>query len=336
MRLRPLSPALWIAALYLTAACAPAPAPPADSPTCAPATAAALAASVTRAIHGIPTLTAAPTAAPTDPAQPTAAASPTPALAPTATVLGWLAQHDPYLLRVPAAAPGDEVIGLSAGNHALVARRYGAGERALLLVGGMHGGWEQNTVVLVERLASHFAAHPEDIPAGWSVVLVPAANPDGVLLGRSTAGRFNSHGVDLNRNWGCDWQPAAVWRETPVSPGAGPLSEPETQALAAFITRLQPAAALFYHSQEGGVFEGDCPTSPATVDSAQMAAVYGEASGYAYGRSFSAYPVTGTAASWADGQGIYSADVELATPNLAEFDANLRGVLALLAWLDGR
>ncbi len=330
--MRPSTPSLtlWIAALCLTAACAPAPVTPAAAPTLVPATPAALAAGPTRAVHGIPSATPPPTDVPT------ATLLPAPSVAPTPTVLNWVAQRDPFLLRVPAAEPDDEVIGLSAGNHALIARRYGDGPRTVLLVGGMHGGWEQNTVALAERLADHFAAHPQDIPAGWSVVIVPAANPDGLLVGRSPEGRVNRRDVDLNRNWGCGWEPGAVWREEPVSPGAGPLSEPETRALAAFITRLRPVVALFYHSQAGAVFAGDCPSDPVPVDSAQMAAVYGEAAGYDYGRAFSAYPVTGTAASWVDGLGIYSADVELETSNLAEFDANLRAVLAVMAWVEER
>ncbi|MBL8145654.1 MAG: hypothetical protein JNL34_04640 [Anaerolineae bacterium] len=327
--MRPFRPAfaLWIAALCLTAACAPASVTPSAQPTMPPVTAAAQAPPPTRDLHTIPTVTAQPISPP--------AATPSLAAAPTVTVLNWIAQRDPFLLQVPAAAPEDELIGLSAGNHALVARRFGAGPRLLMLVGGMHGGYEQNTVALAERLAAHFAANPQDIPAGWSVVIVPAANPDGLLRGQNADGRFNAHGVDLNRNWGCGWQPTAVWRATPVSPGAAPFSEPETRALADFITRLQPDAALFYHSKAGGVFAGDCPTGPAPADSEAMAAVYGEASGYSYGQDFSAYPVTGTAATWADGQGIYSADVELETDNLAEFDRNLRAVLAVMAWMEG-
>jgi hypothetical protein len=332
MRHRLVSFALCFAALSLTAACAPQAALPTATPP--PATAAALNPLPTRDLHGIPTRTPAPTDRPTSTAVPSR--TPIPTRAPTATVLSWLAQRDPYLPRVPAAETGDEVIGYSAGNHALVARRAGNGPRVLLLVGGIHGGWEQNTVALVERLADHFSAHPQDVPADWSIVFVPAANPDGLLLGRAPEGRFNRNGVDLNRNWGCDWQPTAVWRETPVSPGAGPLSEPETQALAAFILRLRPEVALFYHSQAGGVFEGDCPGASTPVDSAAMAAVYGAASGYDFGQSFDAYPVTGTAPAWADGQGIYSADVELSTSNLTEFDANLRAVLAAIAWMEGR
>ena len=331
--MRPPRPAfaLWITALCLTAACAPVGVTPSAAPTIPPATAAAQAAPPTRELHTIPTVTAQPTSPPA--ATPSLAAA---LPAPTVTVLNWIAQRDPFLLQVPAVAPEDEIIGLSAGNHALVARRYGNGPRLLMLVGGMHGGYEQNTVALAERLAAHFAANPQDIPAGWSVVIVPAANPDGLLRGQNAEGRFNAHGVDLNRNWGCGWEPTAVWRATPVSPGAAPFSEPETQALSATILRLQPEAVLFFHSKAGGVFAGDCPTDPVPGDWEQMAAVYGEASGYSYGQSFSAYPVTGTAASWADGQGIFSADVELETDNLAEFDRNLRGVLAVMRWMEER
>jgi hypothetical protein len=66
-----------------------------------------------------------------------------------------------------------------------------------------------------------------------------------------------------------------------------------------------------------------------------MSAVYGAAAGYSFGQPFSAYPVTGTAAAWADGQGIAAADVELYTSTDAEFARNLRGLMALMAWASG-
>ena len=324
--------ALWIAGLCLTGACAPVALSPAVTPTTLPVTPIAQAAPPTRSLSLVESPTPAPTALPAT-ATPV---PPSPAPSPTPTVRNIIARQDPFLPGVPLAEPGDEVIGLSAGNHALVARRFGTGPRILVLVGGIHGGYEQNTVVLAERLADHLAATPGDIPPGWSVVIVPAANPDGLLRGAGPEGRFNSHGVDLNRNWGCDWSNEAVWRATPVSPGSAPFSEPETRALADFLLRLQPEAVLFYHSKAGGIFAGECSESPDRADSQAMAAVYGEASGYSYGADFSAYPVTGTAASWADGQGFLSADVELETSNLAEMDANLPAVLALLAWMDAR
>ena len=332
MRSRRPSLALWIAGLCLTGACAPAALPPTATPTTLPVTPIAQAAPPTRPMSLVESPTPAPTAVPAT-ATPV---PPSPAPSPTPTVRNIIAQQDPFLPGVPMAEPGDEVIGLSAGNHALVARRFGSGPRFLVLVGGIHGGYEQNTVVLAERLAGHFAANPQDIPPDWSVVIVPAANPDGLLRGASPEGRFNGHGVDLNRNWGCDWSSEAVWRATPVSPGSAPFSEPETRALADYLLRLQPEAVLFYHSKAGGIFAGECSVSPDRADSQAMAAVYGEASGYSYGADFSAYPVTGTAASWADGQGFLSADIELETSNLAELDANLPAVLALLAWMDTR
>jgi hypothetical protein len=42
--------------------------------------------------------------------------------------------------------------------------------RVLLLVGGMHGGWEANTVGLVNELIAHFETHPEDVLPGISLV----------------------------------------------------------------------------------------------------------------------------------------------------------------------
>jgi hypothetical protein len=233
--------------------------------------------------------------------------------------------------------PADAIlVGQSAGGRAIWARRFGTGERIIMLVGGMHGGWEANTVALVNELIAHFDANPDDVLSGVSLLLIPAANPDGIPYGRTPEGRFNANGVDLNRNWSCGWSASAVWRDQPVNPGAIPFSEPETRALAAFIGQVRPSVALFYHSAADGVFAGNCgERGGATVDSWVMAGVYGEAAGYSYGQAFSAYPVTGTAASWADGQGIASADVELRSWSESEFDANLRGVMALQRWILG-
>jgi hypothetical protein len=66
-----------------------------------------------------------------------------------------------------------------------------------------------------------------------------------------------------------------------------------------------------------------------------MAAVYAGAAGYPCCAAFTAYPVTGTGAAWADGERIPAADVELSSRDQLEFDANLSGVLALLAWAAG-
>jgi hypothetical protein len=163
--------------------------------------------------------------------------------------------------------------------------------------------------------------------------IVPALNPDGVARGRVLEGRFNDHGVDLNRNWGCDWEAVAYFQNREVSPGAAAFSEPETQTLAALILEVRPAVVLFYHSAADGIFTGTCNGDDAGAGG--MAAELGEAAGYSYGETFSAYRVTGTAPSWVAAQGIASADVELATWRTTEFERNLRGMMALQCWVLG-
>ena len=241
--------------------------------------------------------------------------------------------REPLLAPPPAGTVNSWLVGRSVEGRPLMAHQFGTGPRVLLLVGGMHGGYEANTVELINTLITHFETNPAAVLPGMRLVLVPVANPDGLARGRGSAGRFNSNGVDLNRNWGCSWSAEAVWRQTPVDSGAGPFSEPETSALADLIRSTRPLVALFYHSAANGVFAGTCGGENG---SETMAAVLGEATGYSYGQSFSAYPVTGTAAAWANSVGVAAADVELITTTDPEFERNLRGVLALQRWLTGQ
>lgn len=230
----------------------------------------------------------------------------------------------------PVPSPDAWVFGASAGGKELIARRFGAGERVLMLVGGIHGGWEANTVELMRLLTDHFTTHPEDIPPNFSVIVVADFNPDGSAYPGIPRGRFNGSGVDLNRNWGCNWSSTAFWSQQRINPGLTPFSEPESRALRDLMLTERPAAALFYHSAASGVYAGACDGDHG---SAELSAVLGAATGYSYGSAFSAYPVTGTAVDWADGQGIPAADVELASHADSEFERNLRGVRAVLAWM---
>jgi predicted deacylase len=262
------------------------------------------------------------------PTAPSAAPAASPSAAPGLIFIPPLATRTPY--PEPTPDPLATIIGRSAEGRAIIARRMGAGDRALMLVGGIHGGWEANTVTLINELISHFDSNPADILPGLSLILIPAANPDGVLRGRDIGSRFNANGVDLNRNWGCGWSADAVWRSQPVSAGEAPFSEPETQALADYIRRTQPATVLFYHSAAAGVYAGTCGGDQGSL---LMSQIYGQATGYSYGQGFTAYRVTGTAAAWVNSIGIPSADVELQTQTHSEFARNLAGVLAVQRWL---
>lgn len=215
----------------------------------------------------------------------------------------------------------------------MVAYRAGSGPRTIMLIGGIHAGFESNTIRLVEQLRDYFRLNPDNILSAITLIFVPALNADGVAFGRELRGRFNGNEVDLNRNWGCGWSPEAVFSRGPVDPGSEPFSEPETIALGSLIQRVQPSAVLFYHSAADGVFAGNCESE--TTISEELAQVYGDATGYPYGSDFSAYAVTGTAPAWVDSTGIPSVDVELASAEATEFDRNLRGVLALQRWIAG-
>ena len=141
------------------------------------------------------------------------------------------------------APPAVEVVGMSAQGREITARRFGSGARTLLLIGGIHGGWEANTVRLMNALIAHFDESASDFPADTALIIIPVLNPDGLALGSGVfAGRMNANGVDLNRNWGCDWSPNAVWRQQRVNPGREAMSEPETRVLADFTLRERPAA----------------------------------------------------------------------------------------------
>ena len=101
-----------------------------------------------------------------------------------------------------------------------------------LLVGGIHGD-EPATVFLLElfwRKYGHLASSP--------VTILSLANPDGF----SRNSRYNSRGVDLNRNFGFNWL-----AESEEPSGPEPWSEPETRALRDLILRVKPTRVVSLH-----------------------------------------------------------------------------------------
>jgi hypothetical protein len=256
--------------------------------------------------------------------------SPTPSITwtPTATETST-----PTITPTRKPLPDAFIFGRSVAGRDLIARRFGQGDRLLMLVGGIHGGWESNTVTLMNELVGHFQTSPNAVQAGMSIVVISELNPDGVAKGITLEGRFNANRVDLNRNWDCGWEPIAYFRDDEVNPGTHAFSEPESQALAALIYEIRPDAVLFYHSAANGVFAGGCGGD--STGSYVLSEVVGRAAGYNYGSDFSNYTVTGTAPAWVNSIGIPSADVELATWQTSEFDRNLRAVNAVQCWLLG-
>ena len=239
-----------------------------------------------------------------------------------------------------------KVIGKSVEGREIRAYTHGSGDVRLLLVGGVHGGYEWNGVSLAYEFIDYFQRNPIAIPKNLTVTIIPSTNPDGLFRvikkeGRFSlrdvptdtklleSGRFNTNGVDLNRNFACNWAPKSTWKSRVVSGGTKPFSEPEALALRDFVYEYKPSAAVFWHSKAGAVYASKCNGSviPETIT---MMNLYAKAAGYRAFKTFDQYVVTGDTDSWLASLGIPSITVELETREKVEWERNLSGVTALL------
>lgn len=232
-------------------------------------------------------------------------------------------------LPTPSLVEGEFLIGESVNGEEIAGWRLRGSDEAntsIVLIGGIHGGYEANTIVLGERLLTYFRVKSSEILPEVELIIIPNANPDGLATGRNLSGRFNANGVDLNRNWGCDWSDTAYLGQREVDPGPRPFSEPESVALREFFIAEDPEVVIFYHSSLGGVFLGECGGGEAAI---WLGETLSEATGYPLYEDFTFYQVTGDASNWLAERGIPAAIIELYTSDDAEFDANLAGVMAV-------
>jgi hypothetical protein len=219
-------------------------------------------------------------------------------------------------------------IGRSVDGRSIDVHRFGQGPVRVAVIGGLHGGYEGNTVLLVQRMVEHFEKNPEDLPAGVTLYVVPNANPDGYARGAIDDGRLNGNGVDPNRNWAHEWQEYSPWwGDQMMYGGPFPFSEPETRALRDLILGQDVAAAIFYHSMGGFV------TYPQDERfSARLAECFAAATGYDLGGSGRlGYAVTGDAGGYLREQGVAAIDIELTDHENPEWERNIAGLLQGLA-----
>jgi predicted deacylase len=227
------------------------------------------------------------------------------------------------------------VYGTSFDGWPLRAYRLGYGPSVRVIIGGIHGGYEWNTVSLVSDTLAYLQAHPEKIPSAVTLYLIPCANPDGYRAGTdAVVARMNGNGVDLNRNWDYRWQTTATHGRRPVNAGAYPFSEPETAALRDFILRNDVELALLYHSAlDGVIFSSQERARSATYELAEMLA---PVVGYRHRtEGIPGQVTTGDAIDWLSVQGIAAVELELTTHQRVseeEWRRNLRGILAFLRW----
>ena len=238
------------------------------------------------------------------------------------------------------------VIGTSAGGRDITAYHYGTGETELLFVGGIHGGYEWNTVLVAYELMDYLEANPELIPADIQVTVIPVLNPDGLnkvvgTTGRFTKadvptvqaetvpGRFNANNVDLNRNFDCDWQEQGIWQQTKVSGGSAAFSEPESQAIKKYVQTSKPKAVVVWYSSAGGVFASNCHNG-VLPETQTITNVFSTASKYKAYQSFNFYEITGDMVNWLAKEGVPAISVLLTTHTDTEWEKNKAGVEALI------
>ena len=254
------------------------------------------------------------------------------------------------LVEVPTIATSSTtVIGSSIEGRDITVHTFGTGEEDLLFVGGVHGGYEWNSILLANEMVDYWQGNSGSIPANITLHIIPNLNPDGLFAATSLegrfsatditdnsmhttgAGRFNANDVDLNRNFGCKWAPESSWRGNVVSAGTEAFSEPEAQALRDYVMDNTPEAVVFWHSQANNVYASECENG-ALPETLTVMNAYAKASGYGAVPVFDAYPITGDAEGWLASIGIPAVTVELETRTSIEWERNLAGTNAILNW----
>ncbi len=232
-----------------------------------------------------------------------------------------------------ADGPWPTVIGTSVAGRPLEVYRFGTGRRQLLIVAGIHGGYEWNTIALADEIIALLWEEPVRIPPEVSLYILRSLNPDGEARSHGSEGRANENGVDLNRNWPTnwrlDWDRTYCWHYLPITAGPHPLSEPETAAALRFIVDHDFEGLISYHSAALGIFPGGSPPDTA---SQRLAEAVAQVSGYLYPPRDYGCEYTGQFADWAASQGIPAVDVELSTHDSTDFDINVQVLEMFLSW----
>jgi hypothetical protein len=88
------------------------------------------------------------------------------------------------------------VIGFSVASRPIDVYTFGEGEREYLIVAGIHGGYEGNTIALANEFITYLNKHPEIVPHDVTLYIIRNMNPDGEARADGVDGRVNNNGVD--------------------------------------------------------------------------------------------------------------------------------------------
>ncbi|HLZ31693.1 MAG TPA: M14 family zinc carboxypeptidase, partial [Chloroflexota bacterium] len=225
-------------------------------------------------------------------------------------------------------------IGKSVDGRDIAMTRVGSGAYGVAIVGNYMGAWDPSSNQTVAGLRDYFRGNPGQVPANVSLYFIPTINPDALENGQPyiSAAKgdggpgdiqlahyaFNSHAVDLNRNFPIKWssQPCGGERYRLIwgvgchdgAGGPGAFSEPETRALRDFLLSNHIRVVLNY-------FENRFPSisirNGGGGNSEGLARALESAVGIKYVPNFPDYALNGQVQDWIDGQGMLGADIEV-------------------------
>jgi len=225
------------------------------------------------------------------------------------------------------------IIGFSVAGRHIESFTFGSGAKEYLIVAGIHGGYEGNTIALANELINYINENPNVIPGDVKLYIIRDMNPDAEARDNGVDGRVNNNGVDLNRNfpsanWAADWDRDGCWIYRPTTGGTYAGSEPETRSVMGFIRAHKIEAMISYHSAGLGVFPGGVPWEE---PSKRLAKALSKVTGYPYPPVDTGCVYTGTLADWAVENGVgASVDMELSDHKNTDFDSNLKALDVLL------
>ena len=236
----------------------------------------------------------------------------------------------PFVL---ADGPRPTIIGFSLAARPIEVYTFGEGKKEYLIVAGIHGGYEWNTIALANELITHLSENPDAIPSDVTLHIIRNMNPDGEARAHGVDGRVNNNGVDLNRNfpsenWMKEWDRNGCWIYRPTTGGIYGGSEPETRSVMGFIQNHELEAVISYHSAALGVFPGGVPW---TEPSKKLAQALAKVTDYPYPPIDTGCEYTGTLADWAVENGVGAAvDMELRNHRDTDFEENLKALKIFL------
>lgn len=124
-------------------------------------------------------------------------------------------------------------------------------EKSLLMIFGVHGFEDdyphdgQVLRLIAEAVIAHYEAAPDTL-MGCRLYIVPTANPDGLLDGKTQNGfgRCNAKGLDINRDFPVNWKKRTDERNRT---GDEPFSTAEARAIRDLVEQIKPTWAMDVH-----------------------------------------------------------------------------------------